>query len=166
MVLVTALPQSGMKRRALLSSIAVGAIGSAGCLAQTRGGNPTNTPTPTDMPEQVESVEFSIREEGAESPAAPTVEFVPSKNQVRVTGTMWAGNPCHEAHLESLTYDDQNGKLDVLVTVKKVRSGCPDSLGTDTYEVLITMQSQLPETVTATQKDIDGESQTTTASST
>jgi hypothetical protein len=155
-----------MKRRAFLSLVAVGAIGNAGCVAQTSGGNPTETPTSTDMPEQVKSVEFSVLEEGAESPAAPTIEFVPSKNQVRITGTMWAGNPCHEAQLESLTYDDQNDKLDVLVTVKKVRSGCPDSLGTDTYEVLITMQSQLPETVTATQKDIDGESETTTASST
>lgn len=165
MVLFTALPQSGMKRRTLLPSIAVGAIGSAGCVAQTSGGDPTNTPTPTDMPEQVESVEFSILKEGAESPAAPTVEFVPSKNQIRITGTMWAGNPCHEAHLESLTYDAQEDELDVLVHVKKVRSGCPDSLGTDTYEVLITMRSRLPETVTATQKDIDGESETTTASS-
>lgn len=155
-----------MKRRSLLSLIAAGAIGSAGCVAQTSGGNPTETPTSTDMPEQVKSVKFSILEEGAESPEAPTIEFVPSENQVRIIGTMWAGNPCHEAHLESLTYDDQNDKLDVLVTVKKVQSGCPDSLGTDTYEVLITMQSQLPETVTATQKDIDGESETTTASST
>lgn len=166
MVLFTAHLQSGMKRRALLSLIAAGAIGSAGCVAQTSGGNPTETPTSTDMPEQVKSVKFSILEEGADSPEAPTVEFVPSKNQVRITGTMWAGNPCHEAHLESLTYDDQNDKLDVLVTVEKVRSGCPDSLGTDTYEVLITMRSRLPETVAATQKDIDGESETTTASST
>lgn len=150
-----------MKRRAFLSLVAVGVLGSAGCVDQTNGGGSN-----IDTPEQVESVESSILKEGAESPEAPAVEFVPSKNQIRITGTMWAGNPCHEARLESLTYDAQNEELDVLVGVKKVRSGCPDSLGMDTYEAVITMQSRLPETVAATQKDSYGESEPTTASPT
>lgn len=99
MVLFTASPESDMKRRALLSLITVGAIGTAGCVSQIIGGNPPQTPTSTDIPKEAESVEFSLLEDGTESPESPTIEFGPSKNQVRTIGTMWAGNPCHEARL-------------------------------------------------------------------
>ncbi|WP_265111156.1 hypothetical protein [Halosolutus halophilus] len=161
-----------MKRRTLLFLVVAGAGGTAGCLSRTSGGNRTtdsnpnaaNTSNQIDMPEQVESIDFSILEEGADPLAGPTIEFDSAKNQLRITGTMWAGNPCHEARVDSLHYEKQTNELEVLVAVEKVRSGCPDSLGTNTYEVVITMSSELPETVTAMQEDSEGASETTTAS--
>lgn len=116
------------------------------------------------MPEQVKSVNFTITEKGAMDPTSPKVSFDPSKNRVRIEGTMWAGNACHEATLESMSYDAKVDELSVLVAVKKVDSGCPDSTGTNTYEVKITLQSHLPETVTATQRDAEKKTETTTAS--
>lgn len=139
-------------------------MGSAGCVFGKFGGDPVKSSTPTTTPEQVESVNFSITGQGADEPTPPAIAVAPSENQIRITGTLWGGNPCHETHVESLRYDGQADELRVLVAVKKVRSECPDSTGTDTYELVIRMNEAFPKTVTATHTDAEGKSETTNES--
>lgn len=154
-----------MNRRSLLSLVAVGAAGTAGCLSNSKNSDETDLTSQIEVPEQVESVDFSIPEKGSGRVTPPTLEYTPSKKRVRITGTMEAGNPCKETRLDSLHYDTSTDELSVLVAVKQIRSGpCPDSLGTDTYEVVITMESRLPETVIATHRNFQNKSRTTTSS--
>jgi len=79
---------------------------------------------------------------------------------------MWTGNPCKEARLKTVAYDSKADGLTVLIGVgeKPFTFGCPDSLGADTYEAVIAFDSRLPKTVTATHRDFQGETATTTAS--
>ncbi|WP_338729471.1 hypothetical protein [Haladaptatus sp. DJG-WS-42] len=133
-------------------------MGSAGCVATL-----TESPSSIALPAQVESVDFTIVAEGADEPVFPTIVFVPTEQQIRITGTLWGGNSCYETRLRSIEYDTQADALTTRVGVTRVRSTCPDSTGTDTYELLITMQSQLPTVVTATHSDAEDNSATTTA---
>lgn len=119
-------------------------------------------------PEQVESLSFTITEEGGGPASSPSIAFEPAFRQVlvRITGTVWAGNPCKEAQLKTVDYESNTDELTVLVVVgeKPFTFGCPDSGGTDTYEVVIAFDSRFPETVTATHRDVQGETATITAS--
>jgi hypothetical protein len=150
-----------MDRRAF-GVLAVGILaGSTGCVSvfDTESGGRT---TPQTLPELVTSIDFSITAEGENQPESPTITYLPEETQVRITGTMLAGNPCHEASLESLSFDEQTSELGILIEVEKVRSNCPDSLGTDTYELLVSFRSTVPDSITATHRDSDGETATTT----
>jgi len=149
-----------MDRRSF-GALTVGILaGSTGCLSLFDTESSGRT-TPQTLPETVATVDFSITAEG-EQPESPTITYLPEETQVRITGTMLAGNPCHDASLESLSFDEQNSELTIQIGVEKVRSGCPDSLGTDTYELLISFRSTVPDSITATHRDSDGETATDT----
>ena len=150
-----------MDRRAF-SVLAVGTItGSTGCVSLLDNASSGRT-TPRTLPEPVTTVDFSITAESENQPEPPTITYLSEENQVRVTGTMLAGNPCHEASLELPSFDEESSALTVQIGVEKVRSNCPDSLGRDTYELLVSFRSTVPDSITATHRDSDGETATTT----
>ena len=143
--------------------LAVGTLtGSTGCVSLLDNASSGRT-TPRTLPEPVTTVDFSITAESENQPEPPTITYLSEENQVRVTGTMLAGNPCHEASLESLSFDEESSALTVQIGVEKIRSNsCPDSLGSETYELLVSFRSTVPDSITATHRDSDGETATTT----
>lgn len=144
--------------------VAMGAVtGWTGCLSSgTPGSTSTATPTAT-LPESVTSADFSITAHSENDPMPPTIEYLPEETQVRITGTLWEGSLCDEARLASLSYDDQHDELTATVEVVQDQTGnCPDSLGSATYELLISFQSELPDSVTATHRDVFDETEKTT----
>ncbi|WP_435362125.1 hypothetical protein [Haloarchaeobius sp. DFWS5] len=148
-----------MRRRTFASAALLGLVGTGGCLSRGDDGGVT---TDVRVPEQVTAVEFDITDKGAGDRGPPIVEFRPDQSQVVVTGTMSAGNPCHEARPTDLSYDDPSETLSVAVGVEQVRSGdCPDSLGTNTYELRLSLEP-LPDVVTARQTDSDDDTTETT----
>ena len=151
-----------MHRRAFLMTATAGITVGSGCLSWTGLGDRIQTP------EQVESLSFNITEEGGDPASPPRIAFEPAFRQVlvRITGTVGAGNPCKEAQLKTVDYESKTDELTVLVVVgeKPFTFGCPDSARTHTYEVVIAFDSRFPETVTATHRDVEGETATTAAS--
>ena len=143
--------------------LAVGTLtGSTGCVSLLDNASSGRT-TPRTLPEPVTTVDFSITAESENQPEPPTITYLSEENQVRVTGTMLAGNPCHGASLESLSFDEESSALTVQIGVEKIRSNsCPDSLGSETYELLVSFRSTVPDSITATHRDSDGETATTT----
>lgn len=157
-----------MNRRAFLSVAVAGTTAASGCLARSgsvsRRGR-TGSGDHVQKPEPVDSIRFSITDQSGPL-YPPRIEFDPPTRRVRITGRLEAGNPCKETNLKAVEYDGQADELSVLVAVRKILFswGCPDSLGIDTYEVVIAFDARLPETVTATHRDFQGETSTTTAS--
>lgn len=149
-----------MHRRVFLMFTTAGMAAGSGCLAWAGVGGRVQTP------EHVESFSFTITEEGGGPVTSPSISFDSEEREVHVVGTMWAGNPCQEAQLKTIDYETQTDELSVLIGVgkKPFAFNCPDSLGADTYEVVITVRSRLPETVTATHRNFQGDTATTTAS--
>ena len=141
-----------MNRRAfaslLLSSLTLG----AGCSSL---GNDSQR---IYKPQEVESIEFSTDSSSdIRRDSAPEVEFIGDGNQIRITGTAEKGNPCHELVLDSLSYHTTEDILYSLVVPAKLGSDCPDSSGSDTYELQATFASQLPQIVRAEHRNMFGE---------
>lgn len=146
--------------------LAVGAVtGLTGCpsLGTTTSDPETTTQT---LPEPVESVGFSVTAKSENDPAAPTIAYLQVESQVRISGTLYSGTPCYETRLESLSYDEESDALTATVDLEQVRTSCPDSLGTSTYEIRVSFQSALPESVTARHRDYFDETETTSVSAT
>ncbi len=145
-----------MNRRAfsslLLSSLTLG----AGCSSL---GNDTQR---IYKPQEVGSIEYST-DSASESNTTPEVEFIADDDQIRITGTAESGNPCHELVLDSLTHHTTENILYSLVVPAKLGSRCPDSLGSETYELELTFASELPQTVRAEHRNIFGETFSTEA---
>jgi hypothetical protein len=106
----------------------------------------------------VESIEFSTDSSSdIRRDSAPEVEFIEDDNQIQITGTAETGNPCHELVLDSLSYHTTEDILYSLVVPAKLGSDCPDSSGSDTYELRATFASQLPQIVRAEHRNMFGE---------
>ena len=145
-----------MNRRAfaslLLSSLTLG----AGCSSL---GNESQR---IYKPQEVESIEFST-DSSSDINSEPEVEFIEDDNQIQITGTAETGNPCHEFVLDSLSYHTTEDILYSLVVPAKLGSGCPDSSGSETYELQATFASQLPQIVRAEHRNMFGETFSTEA---
>ena len=155
-----------MERRAFLLSVGGATTVTSGCLGTAFGGT-TETP---DGPIVERSFEILSRNPADNVDGAPSVAFDAANHRVVITGKMWKGNPCYTAALRDVTYDSSTDKLSVLVGVRRDKSlwervsGCPDSLGSVQYEVVVEFRETLPATVTATEKPPKAfEPQTTTA---
>jgi len=161
-----------MNRRTVLSALGAGVPLITGCVSQGGGTTPSSSSA-----DSITNESFRILgpDSGPEDPSKPPrVTFDSGANQVRVTGRLWVGSEkCKEAKLESIVYNAAKDHLSVVVTDGKSDShpdnqplgigSCDDAMSSDGYEGRITFKEGLPEGVTATERDADGNTQSTSA---
>lgn len=145
-----------MQRRELLGSVAalasIGAL--AGCLSSPGsggddGGGGTADPTPSITDRNVETTSADCGSGGEAS-----VEY--GDEDVAVTGSLSAPNPCHHAELRSADYDADADRLTVsLAAVENEDAGmCTQCVAAVEYEATVGFDGGLPGSVTV---EHDGE---------
>jgi hypothetical protein len=141
-----------MKRRNVLYQVAV-LIGSgvlAGCIGgDNTTGETTSAGRTTQLSPTVESraIETTSTDclQGTRSPTAnqsATIEF--NNGTLLVTGEIKSPDPCHEATIESITYDASADALTFVGSVaEKTSEACIQCTGSVKYEARITVSDGL-----------------------
>ena len=159
-----------MNRRAVLTALAVSVGASAGCVSL----NTSTTVPPASRYEAIVDISFQVRD-GREPERPPVITFDSEAKQVTITGALFVGSgKCKKAKLDAIKYTAAENSLKVVVTDAKTdahpESGvlpggsCTDGMTPDAYTATITFKDRLPQQVTAIEKDVEGETQSTTAS--
>lgn len=134
-----------MRRRTLLSAVAAGVAGTAGCLTAADSG------VRAAIPAGVAAVEFASHEapDGDRSP--PKVD-VRSDSRVVVTGTVKSGPPeCNAVRVENLTY--REGTLRVVLGTWTTGGGCDGYARTVAYEARLSFEDGLPDRIVVRERN-------------
>ena len=156
-----------MNRRIFLSGI-VASLGLSGCVegGSGRGANNSESPIQNRI---FEIIDPSQLNEDTENPVnveeSPTIRYDSSHLQVTITGTLKTGGTCKTAMLESAKYNPDTDSLKVTVAdIEKDDAGdhCGAVAGTKSYEVIVEFRQNLPRSVTAVERDVQGNMERTT----
>jgi hypothetical protein len=144
------------RRELLLAATSLGAVSAAGCLGRASSplsGSPSDEGGDGIVGTSIETVRSDCGDPGDDD-AAATV----SDGTVRVEGVLPAPDPCHEAVLETASYED--GTLSFRIGAQSTRDGepCPACVGAVEYEASVELDDASGlEAVTVVHATPDGE---------
>ena len=144
------------RRELLLAATSLGAVSAAGCLGRASsplGGSPSDEDGDGIVGTSIETVGSDCGDPGDDDAAATL-----SDGTASVEGVFPAPDPCHEAVLETASYED--GTLSVRIGAKSTRDGepCPACVGAVEYEASVELDDASGlETVTVVHATPDGE---------
>ena len=150
-----------MNRRTFLSAI-VASLALSGCIEGGTGRGANNSES------VIQDRIFKIIDPGqlnedTEDPInvekPPTIRYDSSHIQVTITGTLRTGGTCKTAMLESAKYNPDTDSPKVTVTdAEKDDAGdhCGAVAGTKSYEDIVEFHQDLPKSVTAVERGVQG----------
>jgi hypothetical protein len=109
---------------------------------------PTDTPTETPRPISVAgaTVETDANECGSGESTA-SIDFDDDDDRVTFAGALTASNPCHEATLEGVAYDDERDALVVILGTESTDETCVDCVGRVEFSGAVDLDGGLPSRV-------------------
>jgi hypothetical protein len=134
------------RRQFLVSTALLATVSLPGCSLRDH-----SLPSPS-APDAVTDWTFERRDPAGpdKADAEPAIACSRKDNRVRITGTMWSGNPCKELGVKSIERDGEVFRFEV--SVYKVQGGsCPDSSELAGYEATFTFDSLFPSVIVATE---------------
>jgi len=133
-----------MKRRDVLQrAVALGVAGSfAGCVSQQEapdgGGGGAGDDEETTTERQVSVASHEVVESSGTCGQENEASIAFEDDSVRVTGSIPASNPCHEAQIVDSTFDAESGEMDLTMGVAKTDADvCQECLARVGYEAVV-----------------------------
>jgi hypothetical protein len=160
-----------MNRRELLRRTGVfSALGLAGCTSGANdpqsgtdgdgsgsdGSSATATPEPSVTAHSVETTASGCL--SGDERSTHDVRHDPATGTVTIVGRLVTPTPCHEATVESIGYDTDEGTLTVVVGSERTEGGCVECIGLVEYEATLDFSGGVPDSVDVVHEEpsVDG----------